>query len=125
MNNDELLNGSVNSGFINGAETPFFGLKDTEFLINNCADVNVKDSNSRSPLQCVDTVEIADILTNAGADVNALNESKTPLDPYPFIRTQLDSLGSYFPMLNIYPSLFEEQTTKNIQKNKTKNISLF
>ena len=125
VNNDELLHGAVNSGFSNGTGTPFFsGLNDTEFLINNGADVNVKDSNGRSPLHCVDTAKVAEILINAGADVNALNESKTPFDPYPFRGTPLDSLGSHFPMLNVDPSLFEGQTTKNIQKKQNQEYKL-
>jgi ankyrin repeat protein len=127
VNNDELLHGAVNSGIgLWGSNPVFLGVavNSTKFLIKNGADVNMKDSNGRSPLHCVDTAEVAEILINAGADVNALNEPKTPFDPYPFRGTPLDSLGSHFPMLNVDPSLFEEQTTKNIQKKQNQEYKI-
>ena len=135
VNNDELLHGAVNSGIgLWGSNPVFLGVavNSTKFLIKNGADVNIKDSNGRSPLHCVDAVEITKILIDAGANVNALNKFSSPLDPYPFREitkydydlrgTPLDVISSHFPMLHIDPSGFKNLQEKQLKEIKEYNL---
>lgn len=50
-----------------------------KLLITNGSDVNIKDDDGRTALHYARTFEIAELLLNSGADVNALSEYGTPL----------------------------------------------